>query len=171
MAKSTSLTSSPLHYIWWYLSGVLTLPVLGLGALLLYRIERSRRGHIIELHEQHLSIRENGQSRTIALDTIRSVRLKPSPFPGSWYGVGSLVLDAGAGEAVLKGIRGADRIKDALEAAIASLQDVQTSQQDTEAVPTTTPGGDDRMNELTLMWQQGLISEEDFQREQRHFKG
>jgi hypothetical protein len=54
---------------------------------------------------------------------------------------------------------------------IRTMLAARTLKQDDGFIPreSDVPMGNDRLNDLTALWQQGLISEEDYQAERKHF--
>ncbi len=61
----------------------------------------------------------------------------------------------------------ADTIMSAAKAERKRLADLETK---TDPVIPSKPGRDNKMDYLTGLWQQGLISEEDYEKERKHFE-
>lgn len=153
-----------------YLYSILLIPVFGIGLVALWFVWNKHKQYEYRISDHGLTIIDKEYERKVDLAEIQGLRLERD-WLRKKLGVGSIVLKLEDTEAYLLGIENPEPVYDALETAIAALQRQQEQQgKQKPNKPEHKPGSMDRMNELTGMWQQGLISDEDFENERRHFE-
>lgn len=174
--RTLDVRSSRLAHLWGYLAGVLLLPAAGIGLYLIWRLERRVANTRLIVEERRIRIRTGGDprdpdgERILDVSAIVKVESHPLPPPGGWFGLGALVVHGGAGEVRIGGLRKVGHLRQAIERSIAEAGErKRAGTGERRGTTRTKPGSTDQMNELTLLWQQGLVSDEDFEREKGKF--
>ncbi|MDZ7771855.1 MAG: PH domain-containing protein [Balneolaceae bacterium] len=170
--ESKSINLSPVwqRFAHRYLLGVLLLPLLGLGAWLIWKTWKEQKARRYRITDRQISSIDVRYHQTLDLSNIEEVRLRQTGFQ-RWLGTGDLVLETGSSEMVMVGMENPASLKAAIEEAAATLREAMRQQEERKSPePDREPGSMDRMDYLTGLWQQGLISDRDFNEERRHFE-
>lgn len=173
MKNQTHILLSRWRHFWNYLFAFILTPIAGIGLLLFWRLEKRRKAHAFVAEKDRIRLPDPdslGAERVIDLLVIQKIEVNPSTVPGKWFGVGSLTFHVGSGEIKLDGIRHANRLKETIEQAIQHLKASQKSSKTKQVKSETIPGSTDQLNELTFLWQQGLITDDQFEKEKKNFK-
>lgn len=109
-----------------------------------------------------------GERQTVTLDSLTRASVTRGALERR-FGLGTLILETESHEWSLPYMHGAGSAADILNQAIQALATRQRPKPTRPESPLS-PQQMDRMDELTGLWQQGLISDEDFDRERRHFE-
>lgn len=144
------------------------MPLYGVGLLLLgWGLWRWRKSHWI-VYDRHLELVRHGVSETVTLDSLTRARVTQGALERR-FGLGTLILETESRIWSLPSLRGAVSAAGILNQAIEVLA---TKKRPKSARPESplSPQQMNRMDELTSLWKQGLISDEDFERERRHFE-
>ncbi|MEX0843751.1 MAG: hypothetical protein WD022_00645 [Balneolaceae bacterium] len=158
--KSITLTPSWKAFFWRYLIGILLIPVL-IGIYLLWKTRNIHKSISYIITDRKITVVEGNYSQNIDLADIRQVAAGDTHF-----GVGSISLKTQGRTIELIGLKNPDGIANSIEKAVeAELRRLQTSKQTTVSEIKYDPGTMDRLDYLTGLWQQGLLSEEDFKAE------
>ena len=143
------------------------------GAIQLRAITGSIRGVQYTFTDQRLILEQHGEKESIELESILDTRLI-RPIPERWFGVGDLMIITDEHSYLLLGQEKPEQLQSIIKKAsdvariLAQEQSkARFSRGDAEAF---SPGSLDKLDTLTGLWQQGLISEEDYERERRHFQ-
>lgn len=118
----------------------------------------------IRIHQGH-EITEISVSQLIKAETLQSKREKKAHLA-------TLQIDSQLGRFQIHGVNNAEKYKTAINEAI-RLYKIEENRKITvrpEEHNHLAIGGLDRMNDLVGLWQAGMISDEDFFREQEKFK-
>lgn len=175
MAQSSSSQQITLHSSWknhlpGYALSILLIPVFGIGLLGLYWVWKRQHRISYQVTDTQISSRGSQYQRNVDLVNIEKVEVSQSWLQKK-AGVGDLRLETSAFSIELLGIDNPFHLKGLLQRAIASEKSRQQSAQKTEArEPEYDPGSMDKLDYLTGLWQQGLVSEEDFEKERKHFE-
>lgn len=150
--------------------GFLTLP-LGIGIFVLFYVYLQTKKSIWELHSASIVIHQNKKSTTILLPDLITVKTISSPTQTK-YKLADLEIKTNKGVFVIKGIEKAELYAEVLQLAIDSLKAKQKPRipPRDEEFSDLAVGGLDKMNDLVGLWQAGMISDEDFYKEQEKFK-
>lgn len=174
--RSIDFRASRLLHFWGYLAGLVLIPAAGIGFVLLWRLERNVARIGLTLEDRRVRIRtgldprDPEAERIVDASAILRVETRPLAPPAGWLGVETLVLHAGAGDIRVPGLKQAGRIRKALEAIVAEAAERKRKADSQRPRGTLTkPGSTDQLNELTLLWQQGLITDEEFDAQKRNF--
>lgn len=143
------------------------------GAFQLRSLSTSIRGIQYTFTDHQLIIKHKGSRETIDLHSITAIDLI-RPIPERWLGVGDLIVRTDDESYILLGQQNPKALKSALEKASEAAQSrlrqaSKRSISQGDASPFS-PGTLDRLDTLTGLWQQGLISDEDFEKERAHFE-
>lgn len=149
-----------------------------LGALLVFFGLMKTVSHIRSVHgrtylftDQYILFQHQGDRERLELADIESIEIERL-IPERWLGLGDMILNSKKVSYVIIGQKNPEDLKMMLETAIDAEQKRIRSRQ--TAKPAShiqeAPGTLDRLDTLTGLWQQGLISEQDFRDEQKHFK-
>jgi len=154
-------------YFWHVLIGMLTIPlILGVFVLLWVGIRLHRDSYIIK--DDRITIKRTGVD--IFVDAITQVRLV-NPIRRLRKTLYDINLLTNSQVVTLRGIQDARTIKESLELLISiKKQLVDTSSEKKYQQVITHPGSLERLNDLTGMLQEGLISYEDYLQERKNFE-
>ncbi len=163
--KTITLTPSWKAFFWNYILGILLVPVL-IGFYLLWRTWKKQRGYKYVLHDRKITVVDGKYSQNIDLSDIRNARSEIIRFD-----VGTVTLKTQGREVELVGIENPENIAAAIEKAVeAELKRLNARKKPQVKETEFEPGTMDRLDYLTGLWQQGLMSEEDFMAEKENLK-
>ena len=175
MAKSSqsdtiSLSPSWKNHLLGYTLSILFIPLFGLGLIGLYWIYKRQHRESYEFSNTQIRSRDDKYQRNIDLVNIQKVELRQSWLQEKAR-VGDLVLHTSASSMTLHGLENPKNLKSLLEKAITAEKQRQQQREKTKPKePEYNPGTMDRMDYLTGLWQQGLVSDEDYEKEKKHFE-
>jgi len=152
-----------------YIFSIILLPVFGLGIIVYWYYKKRIDRKEYQISNDKVTEIDNGDIQSIAIMEIEalSVTRTWSEQKGS---LGTLHISGAGKHIALLGIDRVEDIQDALEMAIAN-EKLRQSQEDNSKsdYPDVKVGGLEQMNNLVGLWQQGLISNEDFEKEKDKF--
>lgn len=164
--KIKVLTPSWKYFLLAYLYSILLIPVFGIGLLSLYFVWRRHRQFRYEVSDTGIKAIDGTYSQHVDLQNIQAVEVIQT-WINRKLNVGTLLLKTETRQMKLVGIINPRKFKDLLEKAIEAEKKRETEAQKTKPRrPSHKPGEMERKNYLTGLWQQGLISEEDFKKQQ-----
>ena len=170
--KQITLKPSHLSLTGWYLLGVFLIPLLGLGLYLIYRYYSTHRSISYIITDRQITLKDSKRTENIDLANITETRVMSTRMD-RLFGIGNVVIQTQARKAVLIGQKDpedlATLIKKAAEAERLRLAK-QPEKRDRSPDMDSDPGTLDKRNYLTGLWQQGLMSDEDFEKEMKHFQ-
>jgi hypothetical protein len=112
----------------------------------------------------------DGEISNISYNDIKDLRIKISP-PFLKKSTGDIFLVTKSSSYTLKSILDCDILFDALSSQIQQVLSRQTANSERERMSVKAdPGSLERLNDLLGMWQQGLISDEDYWTERNKFE-
>lgn len=159
------------YYTWWYLTGILLIPLFGVGLYLIYRTYSELEQTQYEITDHRIRALTPGYSENIDLAEITSINVKKRSVD-RFFSIGTLVLQTSSRTAEMIGMENPERLSNMiLQAAESERIRLQELEKPKPRPVESNPGSMERINYLTGLWQQGLISDEDFQNEKRHFEG
>jgi|AntRauTorcE11898_2_1112593.scaffolds.fasta_scaffold08041_5 hypothetical protein len=165
-----NLTPSWKQFFWGYVLSILFIPVFGIGLILLYFIRKKHQQMRYEISDNRISRFDAKYKHNVDLVGIKDVSVQRSWLQQK-LGIGDLILNTSASKMVLAGLDEPEQLKDILEKAIKSEIKQHEEHQKTKArEPQYQPGSMEKMDYLTGLWQQGLISDADYQKERKHFE-
>lgn len=153
-----------------YAIGLLTIPVFGLGIIILIITWRRHRRYRYEISDTTITAVGRDLSRNMDIINIRSVDVQQGRLQRKLE-IGDLHLTSHLSEIHIIGQTNPYQLKELIVKAIANARKQLTEKQKTvPRQPKMEPGQMDRINYLTGLWQQGLISDEDFDQEKKKFE-
>lgn len=168
--KTYSLEPSWKNHILGYVISVLLIPVFGLGLLGLYWVYKRQKKYAYTFSDTQISSRDDKYQRNLDLVNIEQVEIKQSWLQEKMQ-VGDLVLHTSAFSMTLRGMEKPAALKGMLNKAITAQKKLQQEKEKTKPQePDHDPGTMERMDYLTGLWQQGLVSDEDYEKEKKHFE-
>lgn len=168
--KSLTLTPSWKHFFLSYLLSILAIPLAGIGFIALYFVRKKHTDKKYVVTDTLISSVDNRYTKNVDIINISDVEMQRNWLQQK-LGVGTLILRTSATTMHLEGIENPDRVKNILETAIkAQAKKAEEAQKRKPREPDFKPGSMDKMEYLTGLWQQGLISEEDYEKEKKHFE-
>lgn len=168
--KQITLAPSWKHHFIGYLLSVLCIPLFGIGLIALYFVYKKHKSVSYRVTDTQISSTDTKYQRNIDLVNIEDVSIQQGWLQEK-LGIGTLVLETSAAVMEVVGMEQPEKLKSMIEKAIA----VQKKQQEKKTFrqkpdPKYKPGDMDKMDYLTGLWQQGLISDDDFEDERKHFE-
>lgn len=157
-------------YFWQYLAGVLLLPLFGIGIIVLWLTHRKRTSITFEIYDRFIRKSGDGDPFELSLIHIEDISVEQT-WAEKRFGVGTVRLAANVSVLKLTGMEEpenlADMIRQAVQTEKKRLYDLKKKK---VREPGHSPGTLDKMDYLTGLWQQGLISNEDYEKEKKHFE-
>lgn len=168
--KQITLSPSWKHYFIGYLLSILAIPLFGIGLIALYFVRKKHKGTRFAVTDTQISSIDSKYHRNIDLVNVEEVTIEQTWLQEK-LNVGTIVLKTSAASMELIGMEQPTQLKQTLEKAIA-VQKQQQEKQDfrTTQDPKYKPGSMEKMDYLTGLWQQGLLSDEDFENERKNFE-
>ncbi|WP_421774319.1 hypothetical protein [Gracilimonas sp.] len=158
--KSITLTPSWKAFFWPYFFGVILFPVL-VGIYLIWRTRKNHKSISYTITDRKITVVDGHISQNIDLVDIRQ-----AVAGDIWFGVGSVILKTSSREIELIGLRNPETISQSIEKAVeAELKRLEAEKEAKPREPEYEPGSMDQLEYLTGLWQQGLMSDEDFKAE------
>lgn len=158
------------HYFWNILFGVLLIPLFGIGLYLLYKVHINRRDTEYQLSDRAITAITPERTSALDLASVQSIDLEESATD-KWFSLGTLIIKSGTKTIQLKGIKKPASISDIILASANRLRaELESERKAKQQKPPMPPGVMDKMDYLTGLWQQGLISNEDYDRERKYFE-
>lgn len=166
--KSITLSPSWKNYFWVYLLGVLLAPLL-IGIVLLWFINKTRNQTIYTITD--FTISRSDKDGKISLDLVHILSTSYSQTKlQKLFGIGDIKLQANVSELVLEGIEHPSSLLEKIDTAIAFQKErLKASEKIKPRKATHDPGILEKLDYLTGLWQQGLISDEDYEEERKKF--
>lgn len=168
--KNITLQPSWKNHFLGYLLSVLLIPLFGIGLIGLYWVYKKQKKHSYTFTDTQISSRDDKYQRNIDLVNIEKVAIEQNWLQKKMT-VGNIVLRTTATKMILRGINEPQSLKDMLEKAISVQKErAKKKEKNKPKQPEGNPGSMERMDYLTGLWQQGLVSDEDFEKEKKHFE-
>lgn len=168
--KTISLRPSWKNHILFYAVSILLIPVFGIGLAVLYWARKKHHTYSYTFSDTQITSRDHKYERNIDLVNIDRVEVEQSWLQQK-MGVGDIILYTSASSMTLRGMEHPLQLQDMLEKAIYAQKKRQKEKKKTKPrEPNYRPGTMDKMDYLTGLWQQGLVSDEDFEEEKKHFE-
>ncbi|MEX2600549.1 MAG: hypothetical protein WD355_02805 [Balneolaceae bacterium] len=170
--RTIQLQPSWKSQFWLLAGGVLLLPLLGIGLILLVRARRVVKSAVYLIRDKSISITSTSHpSREMVISDIKDVSVRQS-WIGKKLDVGDIGIRQESGETSwLLGQENPHQLAGLIRhAARAEQMRLQQQEKRERRTPDYDPGSMERMEYLTGIWQQGLISDEEFRKEREHFE-
>jgi len=168
--KTVALEPSWKNHILGYVISLLFVPLFGVGLIGLYWVYQRQKTYSYTFSDTQISSKDDKYQRNIDLVNIEQIEVQQSWLQNK-LGVGNIVVHTSASEMVLRGLENPYNLKGMLDKAVAAEKERQQEKQKTKPQePEHDPGTMERMDYLTGLWQQGLVSDEDYEKEKKHFE-
>lgn len=168
--KSIVLKPSWKQYFVQYLLSVLAVPLFGIGLAALYFVRKKHLSQTFEVTDSRIASTGSKNRRNIELTDIDKIVIRKSWLQEK-FGIGTLVLETSAYEMIMPGMRQPQTLKSTIEKAIAVQKKRSEKQSFRERPdPDFKPGAMEKMDYLTGLWHQGLLSDDDFKKEKKNFE-
>lgn len=172
MSKDKSIQLQPewKAYFWLLFWGVLLFPLLGIGLILIRKAYKKRSEHFYEIHDRFIQATTPNETQKLDLSTIETVEVVQR-WIDKQLDVGTVELTANASSISLVGMDDPHQLAEMIRHAVQVEKVRLESRQKSEArSPNYDPGSLSKIDDLTGLWQQGLISDEDYKKERKHFE-
>ncbi len=169
--KKETLTLLPSwkNYFWLIAAGILLSPAL-IGVIILWLVYSKRKTTKFIISDNSIAVKSKTEQKEVHLADINSTEIKRSNWQNV-LGIGDIHLQANVSEIVLEGISDPKSLLDKIDTAIAYQKELLNQKKSLRREePKYDPGSMDKLDQLTGMWQQGLISDEDFDEERKKFE-
>lgn len=168
--KTITLQPNWKNHLLGYTLSVLLIPLFGIGLVGLYWIYKKQQKYIYTFSDTQISSRDEKYQRNIDLVNIEKVSIEQSWLQKK-VSIGDIKLKTTATSLTLRGMDDPFTLKDMLEKAISIQKErLKKKEQTKPEQPEGNPGSMERMDYLTGLWQQGLVSDDDFEKEKKHFE-
>lgn len=163
------LQPSKIHHFWWYATGVLLTPIL-VGFYILYKKFQEISGIHYKITDQTITSINSSYTETVDIANINDVKIHQR-WIDKKFGIGSLQLITNTRKVDLIGLENPKNLSDMILKA-AEAERYRIEQQAKREVKTNESSNInlDKLDYLTGLWQQGLISNDDYLREKKHFE-
>lgn len=166
--KTYTLTPSWKYFFLAYALSILAAPLL-IGVVALYFVRKYHKSISYVISDMMITAIDDKYEQNIDIVNIQKVELRET-----WrkkLGIGTLVIHTEHAKVKLLGLDDPESLKNLIEKAAESLKkQAEEAKVQKESKPEYKAGNRDKLNYLTGLWQQGLISDEDFEEERRHFE-
>lgn len=166
--KSIVLNPSRKNYFWGYLFGVLMIPLL-IGVVVIWFINRKRNSIQYQITDTSISKITKEDKTQLELVNILKTSVSQTGLQ-KLLGIGNVKLKANVSALILEGIENPEGFLEKIDTAIAYQKEkLKASEKIKPRKPTHDPGTLEKLDYLTGLWQQGLISDEDYDQERKKF--
>tara|TARA_R100001143_G_scaffold52481_2_gene47663 strand:- start:26447 stop:26965 length:519 start_codon:yes stop_codon:yes gene_type:complete len=168
--KTIDLKPSYTFQIWWYIIGALLVPLFGIGLIVIYLAYRKQSAITYKIGNQSITKTDRTSSETVNLADIHDINVQQR-WIDKKLNTGRLVLITEQKTIDLAGIQNPQSHSDLiLQAAKAERIRLKKKKEIRTPPSDNAPISLDRLDYLTGLWQQGLLSDEDFKEEKKHFE-
>lgn len=168
--KSYSITLTWKAFGLEYLKAILMIPLLGYGLYRLWKMYQHQQNTTFEITDNDVRAYSADGKTILNLADISEVTVLQAGLDKR-LGVARLFLSSGDNEILIPGLENADQLENVLHAAILQEKKRREHHRELEQKkPRHAPGSLEKMNDLTGLWQQGLITDEEFEQERKKFE-
>jgi membrane protein YdbS with pleckstrin-like domain len=169
--KQIVLQPDQKHFFWWFLAGIILIPFFGIGIYIIYKKKRELSAIQYQITDQTITAADSSYTQKIDIVNIIDVSVQQR-WIDKKFSLGNILIQTDSRSVTLSGMKNprkvADLIMQAAEAERLRLENLNQTKQKTK---TDKPVSTDKLDYLTGLWQQGLLSNEDFEKERKHFEG
>lgn len=171
MTKSIELRPDWKRWFWGYFFGILLIPLAGVGLFVLWKVHNNKNSYVYEVTDRQIRASAENFSQTVDLANIKTLDIEQNWFDKK-FNIGDITLITGSRTIKLLGQANpqvlAETITTAIHAERKRIEELNKVKK--EPVDHPPPGTIDKLDYLTGLWQQGLISNEDFEKEKQNFE-
>lgn len=169
--KKIQLKPKTSHFFWNYLAGILLIPLLGLGIFIIYKLIKKQSAITYIISNYDITVIDSKTTHQITLTEIEKIDLAQN-WTDRKFNTGTLHIYTQSGSSQLIGLENPSRLKnlllDAAESEKLRLRKASEKKKDQQISPTSL--NLDKLDYLTGLWQQGLLSDDDYLKEKKHFE-
>lgn len=172
MADKKQITLTPSHksLFWWYLLGVLFIPIFGIGFYLIYRFYAAHKPIQYIITDHSITARDSRTSEKIDLANIHDIAVNKR-WIDERFGIGNLILKTEKRGMTMVGMEQPEELAELiLTAAEAERKRIESLEKDIKPAEIEPSMSLNKLDYLTGLWQQGLLSDEDYKKEKKHFE-
>lgn len=167
--KILLLTPSWKNYFWSYFLGLLLSPFL-VGIVIIWFTNKTRKKIQYQIKDASIALIEEAAKRELDLVNILETSFSQT-ITQKLFGIGNIKFQASVSELVLEGISQPASLLEKIDTAIFYQKNqLYKSQEIQPREATHDPRTLDKLDYLTGLWQQGLISDEDYDEERKKFE-
>ena len=144
------------------------IPLFGAGLFKLKKLNERLEKKVYRIYNDRIEVGKGSDAITLPIPDLRKVKKEQSPEQRK-YGLADVLVSNENQTYRMEGLEHADALEDVLYIAIKTEEKRRELEKKAEGDHHIDPGGLDQMNYLTGLWQQGMISDEDFEIEQKKF--
>jgi hypothetical protein len=154
-----------------FIIGMLLIPFFGIGLVVLIYYYVALSKIVYRFSDDEITISHSpSYADTILIRDLTKTELIKSTVLGRFQ-TETLILKTESSTSTLAGIANAGFVQEVLESSIRQHRKISENKQEREKFTNTAPPGSlEKINDLVGMWQQGLISDEDYFNERRKFE-
>lgn len=158
------------YRFWWYVGGVLLSPLL-IGFYILYKKISELSGTYYKITDRSITAVHPNYTEMVDIENINEVDVHQR-WIDKKFGIGTLRLKTNTREVELIGLENPGNLaKMILKAAEMERQRIHEQEKKKTQETKFSPGSMDKLDYLTGLWQQGLITNDEYNQEKRHFEG
>ena len=158
----TERAPSKIRGLIFYVLATLSVPLAGIGIWNLKVLETHRKSHKIRLTDEHLEVGVEAAQRMLPWDRLEPITLERDDSWLGWLGWKMIRVDAGAGPIILRGFWAMPALAQEMTRRREQAQASHSATKESRPVGTL-PGTTEQVNELAFLWQQGLLTEQEYQ--------
>lgn len=167
--KMIELQPRKSHHFWWYVIGVLLTPIV-VGFYILYKKISELSATHYKITDQSITVISTSYTETVDIANINDIKVHQR-WIDKQFGIGSLQLITNTRKVNLIGLENPKNLSDMiLKAAEAERYRIEQQAKKERAKNESSYTNLDKLDYLTGLWQQGLISNDDYLREKKHFE-
>jgi len=166
--KTKQITPSWKFYFWYYVVGVITVPLL-FGIFLLAKAIRGKNRYRYIIKDETITAEDGDYSQKFDLVNVEDVQVEQSWIQQK-LGVGLVRIFKEGSEMELLGIENPHSFKEMILAVSSNLKALQQKKPEKKKLVEKPAKQTDKMDYLTGLWQQGLLTDEDYYTEKKHFE-
>lgn len=167
--KMIQLQPEKSHHFWWYVIGVLLIPIV-VGFYILYKKFSELSNTHYKITDQTITSINPSFTETVDIANINEVKIHQR-WIDKQFGIGSLQLITNTRKVNLIGLENPKNLSDMiLKAAEAERYRIEQQAKKERKKSEPTHSNLDKLDYLTGLWQQGLLSNDDYLQEKKHFE-
>jgi hypothetical protein len=168
--KSFIIYPEKTYHFWWFIAGILLIPLLGAGIYIIYRKYRELSSITYKVTDHQISEIDQNIADTIDLADIHDISVEKRWIDKN-FDIGTLNIKTGTRSLQMLGIKNPEKLSSLIMAAAeAERRRLAEINKLNKTKPIVPPENLDKLDYLTGLWQQGLISDDDFKKERKHFE-
>lgn len=170
--KEKQIILKPSHksLLWWYILAILLIPIFGIGIYLFYRFYTAHQSISYIITDHRITLKDSATTENIDLASIVETAVTKSRIDRI-TGTSNVIIKTKARTATLIGQDEPEQLAELIRrAAEAERQRLNEKPAKRVSGSSHNPGTLDKRDYLTGLWQQGLLSDEDFKIEMKHFR-